>query len=604
MNPFGPLFLFELTRIVRRQRMTAGRCGYVLVLLVMLGFVYLSLFPHGPESVSDFLFMSSVNPKDIATFGSVFFSVFAILQFIVGTFAAATATPAILAEEKERATLPFLLTTVLRDREIVLGKLAARVAQVFMVLLAGLPVLAIMQVMGGVDPILVICAFAATAASVLSAAGIGAAISIAAPNVKIATGRTVGIIAAYAFVLPFVTAMLQPRYGMVILGWWGSSVVSFGQVLDWCNSGNLFWGMSTLFSRLARNTPIDDILYPLLGRFVGFHVIVAVVTGTWAATRLRRTLSRQADRAAAKATRSFGAVLGRGRAAVSQRFPVYWRETKTAVGRPTPRLLGKCIKWLAYLASFAPLAIAIYEGITRGRLAREVHEIVRGFGSIGVAASLLHIANSAASMISRERRQKTFDELCLTDLSNREILFQKSLGAIWSARWFLVWTMVHWAVGILVGAISPLAIVLVVPVYWIYTITVVRIGMFFSIVETPKLKAQQATTLLLVLMAALPWLLPIFVAVVLNVRGRGVESVAMFTAGLSAPVALGFLTVSNIRSANPWGSQTELLVIFAIGTAVGIAFYVLLGEAMRMKTNMRFAWMRRESHQPQAQSRE
>src|SRR5262245_22081235 len=178
MKLLGPLFPFEWARTVRRQRPILGRCLYVIGLLVLLGFVYLSLFPHGPDSFYDFLFRSNVDKDKLALFGSIFFSIFVVLQFSIGVFVMAGSTSTILAEEKEKQTLPFLLTTTMTDREIVFGKVGARLAQIMMILLAAMPVLAIMQVMGGIDPGLLLCAFLATVATLISAAGIGAAASI------------------------------------------------------------------------------------------------------------------------------------------------------------------------------------------------------------------------------------------------------------------------------------------------------------------------------------------------------------------------------------------------------------------------------------------
>src|SRR5208282_5800933 len=71
-------------------------------------------------------------------------------------------------EEKERRTLEFLFVTDLSSLEIVLGKLFARLAHVAMVLLTGLPVLALLQLLGGVDPNLLLMAFALTGLTMLS----------------------------------------------------------------------------------------------------------------------------------------------------------------------------------------------------------------------------------------------------------------------------------------------------------------------------------------------------------------------------------------------------------------------------------------------------
>src|SRR5262249_60934626 len=56
-----------------------------------------------------------------------------------------------IAEEKDRRTLPLLFLTPLYDREIVLGKLFARLAHLGGVLLTGVPILSLLLLWGGVD---------------------------------------------------------------------------------------------------------------------------------------------------------------------------------------------------------------------------------------------------------------------------------------------------------------------------------------------------------------------------------------------------------------------------------------------------------------------
>ena len=75
-----------------------------------------------------------------------------------------------IADEKDRKTLEFLLATDLRSREIVLSKLASRLANLTLFVLTGLPILSLIQFLGGVDPNLVLAGFAVTA---LTMAGLG-----------------------------------------------------------------------------------------------------------------------------------------------------------------------------------------------------------------------------------------------------------------------------------------------------------------------------------------------------------------------------------------------------------------------------------------------
>ena len=79
---------------------------------------------------------------------------------------------------KERRTLDFLLATDLHSHEIILGKLAARLGTLLLVLLVGLPILSLLQLLGGVDPNLVVAGYAFLLFTVLSLAAASVLISV------------------------------------------------------------------------------------------------------------------------------------------------------------------------------------------------------------------------------------------------------------------------------------------------------------------------------------------------------------------------------------------------------------------------------------------
>src|SRR5437660_1620479 len=72
-----------------------------------------------------------------------------------------------IAEEKDRKTLEFMLATDLLNREIVLSKLGSRLANLALVVITGLPILSILQFLGGVDPNMILAGFAITAMTVV-----------------------------------------------------------------------------------------------------------------------------------------------------------------------------------------------------------------------------------------------------------------------------------------------------------------------------------------------------------------------------------------------------------------------------------------------------
>ena len=106
----------------------------------------------------------------MTAFAETFFHVFLFCQLIALTIVTPVFAGGSITEEKDRGTLSFLQTSLLSNREIVMGKLAARVVFVLGLALTGLPVLAITLLFGGVDPDLLITSFAAAVMSTVSLA--------------------------------------------------------------------------------------------------------------------------------------------------------------------------------------------------------------------------------------------------------------------------------------------------------------------------------------------------------------------------------------------------------------------------------------------------
>ncbi len=166
----GPLFYYELVRRTRRGREPLIRCAYVLALLATLFILFRSYFPDATLWETGRAPTHTVSPLEMADLAQNL--VLAVL--IVQSLAVCVLAPACLAgavrDDRERGTLELLLTTHLSDREIVLGKLAAGILRPLGVLVAGLPVIALAMLLGGIDPSALP---AVLAASVLNALCVG-----------------------------------------------------------------------------------------------------------------------------------------------------------------------------------------------------------------------------------------------------------------------------------------------------------------------------------------------------------------------------------------------------------------------------------------------
>src|SRR5262249_49676785 len=131
----GPVFGYDLVRTTRRGRYAALRAVYAVALLLFIVATYrvqpaLDRNPWGAPVTGG-----------MARFAETFCFTYLAVQFLAVVALTPAYVAGAVADEKDRKTLDFLLATDLRDREIVLGKVASLVANLGLILLTGLPVL-------------------------------------------------------------------------------------------------------------------------------------------------------------------------------------------------------------------------------------------------------------------------------------------------------------------------------------------------------------------------------------------------------------------------------------------------------------------------------
>src|SRR5262249_45248666 len=135
------------------------------LLLVILCVIFLTANKMGLQE--------RVDRRETAILAETFFSAFMIVQLILVVLLTPAYVAGAIAEEKDRKTLEFMLATDLNNREIVLSKLLSRVANMTLLLLTGLPILSILQFLGGVDSQLMLAGFAGTGLTILGIASVG-----------------------------------------------------------------------------------------------------------------------------------------------------------------------------------------------------------------------------------------------------------------------------------------------------------------------------------------------------------------------------------------------------------------------------------------------
>jgi hypothetical protein len=206
LGRIGPLAAWELRRLARRGLALRARLLFLYALLVALvGFAAVWFFP---VPAADLLTISiRVTPAESAAFADALALVLLEAQLVAVVALTPALAAAAVSEEKDRHTLPLLLTTLLSDREIVFGKAVGRVAFVLAAVLAGVPVLALALLFGGISVQFLLAGYALTAGTTLLCAAVGLGAACGARDLRAAVLRAyarTAVLVCGAFVPPLV----------------------------------------------------------------------------------------------------------------------------------------------------------------------------------------------------------------------------------------------------------------------------------------------------------------------------------------------------------------------------------------------------------------
>jgi ABC-type transport system involved in multi-copper enzyme maturation permease subunit len=183
-QPFGPLYQHELLRLSRRNSLTLWRAGLVGTQLLMMLLNYIFQFESIPFAELLFGTGDFIDPTASQQFAEAFLWKFLWVQQIAAIILTPIYLGGAIAEEKERKAWDFLLTSSLSSWELVSGKFAARLTYVLSILAAGLPVLLLTLLFGGVNPERVLQGFVITGMTVVSLGVVSLWIGVHRPRLR------------------------------------------------------------------------------------------------------------------------------------------------------------------------------------------------------------------------------------------------------------------------------------------------------------------------------------------------------------------------------------------------------------------------------------
>jgi ABC-type transport system involved in multi-copper enzyme maturation permease subunit len=597
---FGPVLYYDLVRAARRPRQIILRCVYAFLLLFLICWIYLMWVMDRPGG--------EVSAQQMTVFASSFFYMFISVQFIAVVILTPAFTAGAIAEEKDRKTLEFILATDLRNREIVLSKLASRFANLTLLLLTGVPILSALQFFGGVDPNLTIAGFAATVLTMASLAGLGIFCSVQARKPRDAIALTYLTAAAYLILSTFAYfgTFIAGKAGVVLTPSWISATLP-QELAEWFAAGNIIVALVRLVETVGPSGgTVDKVLPELLTGYAVFHGLVAVVMPLWATARLRSVAMSEHESKPRKSRNPTlpTRVLRRPRVGS---HPMLWKEI---FAEPGMRLhwLGRIAVALVVLGSFAPAFLIFYFTIldppgggasSFQHLSEGMNIWVRIVGPVAGSLTLLAVGVRAAGSITGERDKHTLDELLTSPLTSQAILFAKWLGSIVSVRAGWVWLGLIWGAALLTAGMNPLALPPLVAAWVVYAAVFAGIGVWFSMTCSTSFRSTLWTLATILLVSGGHWLImALFVyapLAALGGRSRVVNELAEWLAdlevGQTPPVVFGFLAFRLEDFDQPYNRQIFTRIFgcclwgIVIWGGAAVALYALGSLRFRVLTN-------------------
>jgi ABC-type transport system involved in multi-copper enzyme maturation permease subunit len=500
----GPVFTFELMTTARRGRFYATRAFYATVLLLILWAVHSawsSAYQEGELPVS------SMQWFGLSGFGGI-----ALGQEVLVLLLTPALVAGVVADEKRRKTLHYLLASRLTGPEIVLGKLMVRMLYVGVLLGVSFPVMSLLVLLGGIDPTLVLVGCAALFTTAWFLAALSIWVSTIARRPREALFVTYGLEALWLIVPPLVRSRVWTGQLWVdetlqwLAEWIGASSPAYAL---W----DALWSMATGVSNSWQQT-----LCWMIAMQAAFGAVLAIL----AAVQLRPIFKRQ-DGAIAR-PRGLRALLAASRARSHRPLrdrPMIWKELHTGGARGFARFVG----WVLTLILGGLL---LYHGVWFGLMAfLEMWQY--GYGRPGgwtiyqerfkfqwfltVVVPLLYLlgililAGAAAAAITSEHEDDTWVSLTATDLTGREIVLAKMLGSLWRARRLAAVIGLLILAGVTAGSLHPLTLAAMPVALVLYGWFAAALGMWISIQLRSTWRAQFLTISMLLLV---------------NVTGQGV----------------------------------------------------------------------------------
>jgi ABC-type transport system involved in multi-copper enzyme maturation permease subunit len=489
-----------------------------------------------------------------------------------------------------------------------------------MYVLAGLPVIAFMQLFGGIDPDQLLAATAATVLTVIGLSALSVAFSVAMRRPRDAIALTylaVIVYAAGSAILAFYVLAMQmylARTGAApvqFLGFQIDTVQTLDAIkvaTDWLAAGNPLYVVPALvgpFTGGATTTAVGTALF----RYAIFWGLATALFLGYSVWRLRAVALHQSYGAPKNLTRGRAARAAKARPAVGD-DPMLWKEVFVEGG-----VRGGCLGWLLSLAVIGlvfmfPIVFVYLMFIdppvhlTTARRWEEFTEYMNIWCRIATGGRgfllMMAAAVRGAGVVSGERDRDTWVSLMSTPLTAWEMLRAKWLGCLLGLRRGYFILLLVWTLTLMVGGVDPPMIVATALALLVFVSAFVWVGIWNSITSRTTLIATIRTIMLSLFLVGGFWVfvglccvMPLTIATDRSDL-RFLDYGANLLAGCTPPFVVGWMPLMEYDRSNMgifhWDESRSLgplnpVIGFFLWFGLNWAFGLLSWQAFRKATN-------------------
>ena len=279
MNFNNPVLFKELKLRFRSPKSFIGILFYMIAMCIFVfGFIFTTMSVSGT---------SYFRPSES-------FILFALLSFIqlgLVLFITPGLTAGAVSSEREKQTLPILLTTSQSSFQIISGKLSSSIAFLLLLIVAGLPVYSLVFLFGGISPVDFVKVFFFLFVTLLAIGSVGVMFSTLIRRTIVSMIATYGMMLFLSVVTAFIFLIVMQLKMFNPIGTAMPTPSIFGHILASINPAILF---ASLLSEEVGDSilKMTQVKFPIWISYVIFYLSLTVISIFISVKKLRVNMKR------------------------------------------------------------------------------------------------------------------------------------------------------------------------------------------------------------------------------------------------------------------------------------------------------------------------